>query len=126
MGEGRRLMPSVRPTAAVAMLRSPGGRQRKCDACGSLCSGRTSISDVAQQPPQPIAEPDSDAFCTSHASDSGSKFGAEQAGISGLKREATHGCQPQVDRRPSKTAGLQVQAIAQNDGLAEGQSRGSE
>jgi hypothetical protein len=44
--------------------------------------------------------------------------GAEQAGISGFKRQVTHGCQPQIDRRRSKTAGLQVQAIAQNDGLA--------
>jgi hypothetical protein len=40
------------------------------------------------------------------------QLGAEQSGSSGFKRQATHGCQLQVDRRRSKTACLRVQAIA--------------
>jgi hypothetical protein len=72
---------------------------------------------------EPVPETDPESSDAFHAPDAGSQFGAEQAGVRGLVRDAPDSREPKVDRGRSVLPLFKMNAVAEDDRPIERQAR---
>jgi hypothetical protein len=72
---------------------------------------------------EPVAHACPEALCTFYASDTGCKFGTEEAGVRRFVRKPPDSGKPDVDRRRSEAFLLQKEAVPENDRSIERESR---
>lgn len=72
---------------------------------------------------QPVSQAYTDFLDALHSPDTGGKVRAEKTAIGGLVCESANGTKAQIDSSRCELPGLQVRAIADDNGSAERQSR---
>ena len=66
---------------------------------------------------EPVAQSDTQPLGPFHAANARRQLGAQQAGVGRLVSQSAHCSQSKVDRRGRQVTGIQLELVAQNNGL---------